>query len=193
MNGKMKKTLMTGMILMIAGQVLADDEKPLADTGALYVQGALLENTCRMSMDSAWQEIDLGTASQGDLNLVGKATAPIAIKIYLHDCPVMGSWSTNLTPMTFTASTMQPPYRARFVAVADESNPDLVKVTGASGIGLRLRDNHGETVKLSRTGDSILLNPGDDQLTFTLQPERTGAVFTPGPYHAVINFSMIYQ
>ncbi|MDI3360208.1 type 1 fimbrial protein, partial [Lelliottia sp. V89_13] len=115
------------------------------------------------------------------------------VKIYLSDCPELPNWSTNITPMTTTASMMQPPYKARFVAVADENNPELIKVTGASGIGLRLRDSHGETVKLSRISDSQLLNPGQNEVVFTLQPERTGAIFVPGPYHAVINFSMIYQ
>lgn len=193
MNGMVKTLLVTGLMMVVSGTVSAEDEKPLVDTGTLYVHGDLLENTCRMTMDSAWQDVDLGSTARADVNLVGKATAPVAVKIYLHDCPELANWSTNITPMTTTVSTLQPPYKARFVAVADESNPELIKVTGASGIGLRLRDSRGETVPLSRVGDSLLLNPGQDEVVFTLQPERTGAMFVAGPYHAVINFSMIYQ
>lgn len=191
MNGIHKTLLVTSLLLAAAAH--AEDEKPLVDTGALYVHGDLLENTCRMTMDSAWQDVDLGSTSRADVNLVGKATKPVTVKIYLRDCPELPNWSTNITPMTTTISSMQPPYKARFVAVTDEFNPELIKVVGASGIGLRLRDNHGETVNLSRTSDSLLLNPGQDEVVFTLQPERTGAIFAPGPYHAVINFSMIYQ
>lgn len=191
MKGTMKTWLAIG--LLMTGAVNAEDEKPLVDTGTLYVHGDLLENTCRMTMDSAWQDVDLGSATRADLSLVGKTTPPVTVKIYLHDCPELPNWSTNITPMTTTISTMQPPYKARFVAVTDDNNPELIKVTGASGIGLRLRDSHGETVKLSRMSDSQLLNPGQDEVVFTLQPERTGAMFVPGPYSAVINFSMIYQ
>lgn len=193
MNGMMKTLLATSLLLTLVGSVNAEDEKPLVDTGTLYVHGDLLENTCRMTMDSAWQDVDLGSTARGDLNLVGKAANPVTVKIYLHDCPELPNWSTNITPMTTTASMLQPPYKARFVAVTDEYNPELIKVVGASGIGLRLRDSHGETVKLSRISDSQLLNPGHDEVIFTLQAERTGAMFVPGPYSAVINFSMIYQ
>lgn len=193
MNGTIKTLLATSFLLAITATASAKDETPLVDTGALYVHGDLQENTCRMTMDSAWQDVDLGSTTRADVNQVGKATQPVTVKIYLHDCPELANWSTNITPMTTTASMLQPPYRARFTAVADENNPELIKVTGASGIALRLRDSHGETVKLSRTSDSLLLYPGQDQVVFTLQPERTGAAFVPGPYHAVVNFSMIYQ
>lgn len=193
MNGMMKTTLLTGLLLAVAGTVSAEDEKPLVDTGTLYVHGVLQENTCRMTMDSAWQDVDLGSTSRADVNQTGKAAAPVKVNIYLHDCPELANWSTNITPMTTTLSTLQPPYKARFMAVQDNDNPALIKVTGASGIGLRLRDSRGETVMLSRNSDSILLNPGQNQVTFTLQPERTAAPFVAGPYHALVNFSMIYQ
>lgn len=192
MNGMMKAMLVSGLLLTAAA-ARAEDEQPLADTGQIYVYGSLQENTCRLEMDSAWQDVDLGSTARADVSLVGKTARPVTVKLYLRDCPELANRSTNITPMTTTASTQQPPYKARFTAVADENNPDLIKVVGASGIGLRLRDSQGETVKLSRTGDSILLNPGQNQVTFTLQPERTAAPFVAGPYHTLINFSMIYQ
>ncbi|EOC0416708.1 type 1 fimbrial protein [Cronobacter malonaticus] len=192
MNGNISKLLALSLLLVLSGGAAADEISQV-DTGALYVHGVLQDNTCRMDMDSAWQEVDLGTASRGDFNLVGKAARPVTVKIYLRDCPELVSWSTNITPMTTTASTLQPSYKARFTGVADELNPELIKVTGASGIGLRLRDSRGKSVVLSRTGDTVLLSPGQDQVAFTLAAERNGAVFTPGPYHSVINFSMIYE
>lgn len=193
MNRKIQTAALASVMLTVAGQTFAADEQPLADTGSLYVQGVLQENTCRMTMDSAWQEVDLGTTAHADVNLVGKASKPVTVNIYLHDRPELPNWSTNITPMTTMVSTLQPPYKARFTGVADDANPDLIKVVGASGIGLRLRDSRGQSVPLSRTGDVVLLNPGQNQVTFTLAAERTGAAFAPGPYHSVINFSMIYQ
>lgn len=193
MNGMTKTVMAVSLLLAVSGAARAEEEKPLVDTGTLFVHGDLLENTCRMTMDSAWQDVDLGITSRADVNQAGKAADPVKVNIYLQDCPELANWSTNITPMTTTFSTQQPPYKARFTAVQDESNPALIKVTGASGIGLRLRDSRGETVMLSRNSDSILLNPGQNQVTFTLQPERTSAPFAAGPYHALINFSMIYQ
>ncbi|WP_313080852.1 fimbrial protein [Atlantibacter sp.] len=186
------KISMAGLLLVLAGQAIAD-ETPLVDTGQLYVYGDLQENTCRLDMDSAYQEVDLGTTSRADVRMTGYEVHPVTVTLYLHDCPELSHWSTNITPMTETVSTQQPPYKARFVAVSDESNPDLVKVVGAGGIGLRLKDSRGKTVKFSRYSDALLLNPGQDQVTFTLAPERTAAPFMAGSYHAVINFSMIYQ
>jgi type 1 fimbria pilin len=193
MNRAANKMALLALTLVLAGAAVAADEKPLVDTGQLYVHGDLQENTCRMEMDSAWQEVDLGSTARAEVNLVGRAAKPVTVKLYLHDCPELGNWSTNITPLTETVSTIQPPYRARFVAVSDASNPDLIAVTGASGIGLRLRDSRGKTMMLSRTGDTMLLNPGQDVVVFTLAPERTNAPFIAGPYHAVINFSLIYQ
>lgn len=192
MNSMMKHTALVSLLLALAGYATAD-EQPLVDTGMLYVHGDLQENTCRLTMDSAWQEVDLGSTAHADVNLVGKAARPVTVTLYLEDCPVLGSWSQNITLMTTTVSSMQPPYKARFVARADDSNPDLVKVTGASGIGLRIRDSHGKPVAFSRISDAVLLSPGQNQVTFTLAPERTAAPFVAGPYHALINFSMIYQ
>ncbi|ELY5829686.1 fimbrial protein [Cronobacter turicensis] len=169
------------------------EEKPSADTGALYVYGSLKENTCRLDMDSAWQEVDLGENARADFNVLGKSADPVTIKIYLRNCPELPSWSSNITPMTTTVSTMQPIYKASFTGAVDELNPELIKVFGASGIGLRLRDSRGKSVILSDDGDAVLLNPGQDQVIFTLAAERNGALFVPGPYHSVINFCMIYQ
>ncbi|WP_442876509.1 fimbrial protein [Enterobacter cloacae complex sp. ECC445] len=189
----MKTILLTGLLLAVASTANAEDEKSLVDTGTLFVHGDLQENTCRMTMDSAWQDVNLGTTSRAEVDHAGKAAEPVKVNIYLHDCPELASWSKNITPMTTTFSTLQPPYSARFMGVQDDYNPELIKVVGASGIGLRLRDSKGATVMLSHNSDSILLNPGQNQLTFTLQPERTTAPFVAGPYHALVNFSMIYQ
>lgn len=190
MNSITRQVVLVSLLAM-AGHAAAIE--PLADTGMLYVHGELQENTCRLTMDSAWQEVDMGSTAHADVNLLGKASKPMTVTFYLQDCPILGSWSTNITPMTHTVSSMQPPYKARFSAKADDTNPDLIQVVGASGIGLRLRDNQGKTVKFGRSGDAILLNPGQNQVTFTLAPERTAAPFVAGSYHALINFSMIYQ
>ncbi len=181
-----------GAALGVIAPVMAD-EPVSADGGALYVHGVMRENTCRLEMDSAWQDVDLGDISRADVSLVGKMAKPVTVKLYLRDCPQIPTRSANITPLTHTRSAQQPAYQARFVAATDALNPDLIKVTGVSGIGLRLKDSRGQTVKMSRQGDTVLLNHGQDQLTFTLAPERTAAPFRVGAYHALINFNLFYE
>lgn len=191
MNGTIK-ALIAVSLLTTMGQALANDPV-FSDGGELYVYGALRQNTCRMEMDSAWQDINLGDTAYADVNILGKTAKPVTVKIYLRDCPEIATRSTNITPMTYTQSSQQPGYQARFIAKADEANPSLIKVVGASGIGLRLKDVQGKTVMLSRTGDTVLLNPGQNVVTYTLIPERTAAPLVAGPYHALIQFSMAYE
>ncbi|EOC1341030.1 fimbrial protein [Cronobacter dublinensis] len=189
---RMTRIIALGAALGVTAPVMAD-EPVSADGGALYVHGVMRENTCRLEMDSAWQDVDLGDISRADVSLVGKMAKPVTVTLYLRDCPEIPTRSANITPLTHTRSAQQPGYQARFVAPTDAFNPDLIKVTGASGIGLRLKDSRGKTVKMSRQADTVLLNPGQDSMTYTLQVERTNASLVPGPYRALIDFSMIYQ
>ncbi|ELY9424134.1 fimbrial protein [Cronobacter dublinensis] len=189
---RMAHIIALGAALGVVAPVMAD-EPVSADGGALYVHGVMRENTCRLEMDSAWQDVDLGDISRADVSLVGKMAKPVTVKLYLRDCPQIPTRSANITPLTHTRSAQQPGYQARFVAATDALNPDLIKVTGVSGIGLRLKDSRGQTLKMSRQGDTVLLNPGQDQLAFTLAPERTAAPFRVGAYHALINFNLFYQ
>ncbi|EKM6455976.1 fimbrial protein [Cronobacter dublinensis] len=189
---RMAQLIALGAALGFIAPVMAD-EPVSADGGTLYVHGVMRENTCRLEMDSAWQDVDLGDISRADVSLVGKMAKPVTVTLYLRDCPEIPTRSANITPLTHTRSAQQPGYQARFVAPTDALNPDLIKVTGVSGIGLRLKDSQGKTVKMAQQGDTVLLNPGQDTVTYTLQTERTTAALVPGPYHAVINFSMMYQ
>ncbi|EKM5758401.1 fimbrial protein [Cronobacter turicensis] len=189
---RIAKFIVAGISLSIILPVFAD-EPVSADGGELYVHGTLRENTCRLEMDSAWQDVDLGDTARAEVSLIGKQAKPVTVTLYLRDCPQIQTRSANITPLTHTRSSQQPGYQARFVAATDEFNPDLIHVTGASGIGLRLKDSRGQTVKIARQGDTVLLNPSQDSVTYTLQAERTAATFIPGPYHALIQFSMMYQ
>ncbi|EOW6719773.1 fimbrial protein [Cronobacter dublinensis] len=189
---RMTRIIALGAALGVTAPVMAD-EPVSADGGALYVHGVMRENTCRLEMDSAWQDVDLGDISRADVSLVGKMAKPVTVTLYLRDCPEIPTRSANITPLTHTRSAQQPGYQARFVAATDTLNPDLIKVTGVSGIGLRLKDSRGQTVKMAQQSDTVLLNPGQDTVNFTLAAERTAAPLVAGPFHAVINFDMIYE
>ncbi|ELY3622773.1 type 1 fimbrial protein [Cronobacter malonaticus] len=189
---RITQLIVAGVTLSVMLPVFAD-ESVSADGGELYVHGVLRENTCRLEMDSAWQDVDLGDTARAEVSLVGKQAKPVTVTLYLRDCPQIPTRSANITPLTHSRSSQQPGDQARFVAATDAFNPDLIQVTGSSGIGLRLKDSRGQTVKMAQQGDTVLLNPGQDSVTYTLQAERTAAAFVPGPYHALIQFSMMYQ
>ncbi|ELQ6169041.1 fimbrial protein [Cronobacter dublinensis] len=189
---RMAQIIVLGAALGFIAPVMAD-EPVSADGGTLYVHGVMRENTCRLEMDSAWQDVDLGDITRADVSLVGKMAKPVTVTLHLRDCPEIPTRSANITPLTHTRSAQQPAYQARFVAPADASNPDLIKVTGVTGIGLRLKDSRGQTVRMAQQSDTVLLNPGQDTVNFTLAPERTAAPLVAGPYHALINFNMRYE
>ncbi|WP_313097810.1 fimbrial protein [Atlantibacter hermannii] len=180
-------SLMMGITHQAIGKLVAVSD------GGLYVYGNVRESACRLEMDSAWQAVDLGDTTHAEINAVGKQSAPVQIKLYLLDCPEIATRMTNSNSMTTTTSYQQPGYQARFVAVSDAHNPDLIKVEGVSGIGLRLKDSQGRPVRLGQTGDTVLIDPGQNVITYTLQAERTAAAFIPGAYHAQVQFSIVYQ
>ncbi|ELY5798949.1 type 1 fimbrial protein, partial [Cronobacter sakazakii] len=91
---RMTQLIALGAALCVIPPVFAD-EPVSADGGTLYVHGALRENTCRLEMDSAWQDVDLGNITRADVNLVGKMTKPIPVTLYLRDCPEIPTRSAN--------------------------------------------------------------------------------------------------
>ncbi|QWZ48824.1 fimbrial protein [Enterobacter bugandensis] len=188
----MKRLVLLCIAVFFSSYCLADDSNN-GENGVLDVHGALVENTCHLSLDSAWQDVELGVISHSDLEHAGDVGPGTELSIYLEDCPEISSWSTNITPMTHTVSTLQPSYQATFDAVADEYNSTLVKVVGASGIGLMIKDSLGRKVAISRNSDSVLLAPGQNRLNYTIQPVRDSGIFSAGNFHSVINFGISYN
>ena len=191
MNRAAKQTALLVLALILAGPA-ASDERSMTDEGQLYVYGELQQSTCSLEMDSAYQEVDLSASFRTGGNLAAKASHPGTVQLYLRDCPEPGHWNANLTTSNEPDVNRQLPYRARIVAEPDASNPDLIAVAGAQGVGLRLKDSRGKTVRFSRTGATLLMRPDQNKVVFMLVPERNGAPFRNGSYHAVVNLSLIY-
>lgn len=92
-----------------------------------------------------------------------------------------------------TWSGSQPAVSVSFNAVRDADNPQLVKVQGVSGLGLRLEDEHGREVRLGSRGAPLLLTPGQSALTYRVATERTLAELIAGRYRAVVDFHLSYD
>lgn len=161
--------------------------------GVLHVHGALTESACRLDMASAWQEIFLGEVGTGRLRKTGNHGTPVAMRFKLQDC--LSVPSRNVDPRLGTShwSANQPAVSISFSALRDEDNPQLVKVQGAGGLGLRLTDVQGRDVRLGSRGVPLLLEPGGNELTYNIIPERTKMPLQPGEYRAQVNLGLSYD
>lgn len=87
----------------------------------------------------------------------------------------------------------QPVMTMSFLAPADADNPQLVKVQGVSGIGLRLVDSQQRDVRLGSRGTPQFVSPGDEVLVWYVAAERTRAPLQAGAYRATVNFRLSYE
>lgn len=161
--------------------------------GVLQVRGALSESACRLEMTSAWQEINLGTTTTGRLRQVGDRGTPVTVQLKLQDCISGPARTLDERSGNLRWSPGQPAVTVRFIAPADINNPELIQVQGAGGLALRVTDKLGRDIRLGSRGASLLLTPGNNQLTYTITPERTRAPLQAGSYRAQVNFGLSYE
>ncbi|MDW5500711.1 fimbrial protein [Pseudomonas lundensis] len=161
--------------------------------GVLNISGVLSEGACRLAMDSADQTVTLGVTPLAELVRVGTRGAATAVTLRLRDC-LRGSGASQ-DPRTGNLSwgRQQPVMTMSFLAPADADNPQLVKVQGVSGIGLRLVDSRQRDVRLGSRGIPQFVSPGDDVLVWYVAPERTRAPLQAGAYRATVNFRLSYE
>lgn len=194
----MKKTIckksMCLALLLSLGQAHADDVQLVdGEYGLLHVYGSLTESACRLAMDSAWQEVDMGNTTTRDLKRPGDQGEPVRVALKLEDClpsptSVRDAWSGNLL-----WSRDQPSVTVSFVAPSELMNPGLVRVSGTSGVALRMTDRYHRDVRLGSEGQPLLLEPGDNTLFYYIAPERTAAPLVAGAWHALIHFRLNYD
>lgn len=161
--------------------------------GVMQVRGVLSESACRLAMNSAWQDIDLGHIATGRLRHVGDSGTPVDVQLYLEDCVAGPARSLDERSGNLRWSPGQPAATISFVAPADADNPQLIRVQGAGGLALRITDKLGRDVRLGSKGADLLLTPGRNQLTYTLTPVRTAAPLKAGAFRAKINVGLSYD
>ncbi|MFP2693926.1 fimbrial protein [Enterobacter ludwigii] len=180
-------------LILTTGQPHAADELTDGNYGHLHVHGALTESACRLEMNSAWQEVDMGTTATGELKKPGDQGTPVRVEIRLEDClpsptSVRDAWSGDLL-----WSRDQPSVTVSFVAPRELFNPGLVRITGASGVALRLTDRLHRSVRLNGEGHPLLLDPGGNTLFYYIAPERTPTPLVAGAWQALIHFRLNYD
>ncbi|HID9396043.1 TPA: fimbrial protein [Serratia marcescens] len=161
--------------------------------GVLEVRGALTESACRLEMDSARQDVWLGEVATGRLTQPGDRGAPVIVQLRLRDCLRSPAANRDERSGAVSWAADQPAVRVSFSAPADTDNPQLVKLRGVSGLGLRLQDAAGEDVRLGSRGKPLWLTPGSSVLNYSLMAERTAAALSAGSYWALVDFKMSYD
>jgi len=183
--------LTTGMAPVAAAEY--GGEEVQGTIGWLYVSGAMREAACQLEMPSRWQSIELPAASTSELQHPGDSAEPTPFSLRLTGCLRSAGAVLNGQNNTLTWSSQQPIVTLTFSAAADVNTPALFQVKGAEGIGLRLRDAHGNTLRPGVPGAPWFLTPGDNQLRFTITPERTAAALQADAYQATLDFQLNYQ
>lgn len=143
-------------------------------SGVLDILGSVVDTPCALDMNSADQAIDLGNVSRSQLLRPSGS--------------ILNEHTGNLV-----WSAYQPVVSVAFLAAADEDDPRLVKVSGVSGMGLRLTDALGRDVRLGARGEPLFLAHGNDTLNWQVQPRRTAAALSNGAFRATVDFRLMYE
>ena len=187
----------SGMALLVAltiPKVMAENDWGNdGNTGILHVRGVLTESACRLEMESANQDLWLGEVATGKLLRPGDTGAPVAFALHLRDCLRSPTGSVDEITGNRFWTTRQPVVRVSFIAPANPENPRLVKVVGATGFGLRIEDGGGNDIRLGLKGKPLILQPGQDELNYSVTPERTTASLIAGRYRAIVGFQLSYE
>ncbi|WP_063832178.1 fimbrial protein [Pseudomonas sp. PH1b] len=184
------------LFLLLAGTTASGraDEGSVDDRQALLqVSGALMESACHLDMSSAYQEVWLGELGTASLQRLGDQGTPVAVHLRLSGCLRTQGGSREGPGGSLVWSTIEPVMGLRLTAVADSANPQLVKVSGAGGFGLRVTDQRKRHIRLAGPRHSWFVSPGSDLLTYYVIPERTAEPLVPGHFHASLNFHLSYD
>lgn len=165
----------------------------LAQTAEFQVIGTLLESACYLDPTSAYQTLVLGDLDTARLLHVGDQSKPVALHLKLQGCVRSNGGRLDAQKGTFAWSAIEPVATITFNAVANADTPELIRVVGAEGFGLRLLDLQGNKIRLGQITSNWFVSPGDNQLTYYIRPERTAAPLRPGAFRASINVNLAYD
>lgn len=147
---------------------------PVSADGEIEVHGKLQEGPCLVSMRSAFQDVVLDNTALANLHNPGDTGKPQQIILHLLGC------RTTETEMELL-----------FLAKADLDDPNLLKIDGISGVGLRLLNRDGRMI-IPGIEHKALFTVGND-LVYTVIPVRTTAPMSTGNFSAAVNFGIRYE
>lgn len=189
-------SLLLGLLCLSPGvRAKADNWDVEGESGELHISGQLTEAACRLDMTSVFQQVELGNILAGEMVGVGTEGEPVVFQLHLKDClRTAGSRHNNRTG-NLSWSESQPVVSVAFLAPVDANTPELVRLDGqgVSGVGLRLMDERHMPVRLGSWNSPHFLDPGQDDMTFYVVPERTSALLGAGTFRATVDFHLNYE
>ncbi|ELC6383281.1 type 1 fimbrial protein [Enterobacter hormaechei] len=186
--GVVVMVLLTGINRAAASDTIAD-----GDNGTLYVNGELTRGACNIETASRWQTISMGDVTTGELKSPGDRGHATAVHLHLRDCTEDGPDEGRKREGPVVRVVDQPEVRVSFLSERDADNGELYAVQGAKGFGLRLEDADYHIVDPGDIPEPLAIEPGSDELTYWLQPERTHARLQEGAWRSVINMRFSYE
>lgn len=163
------------------------------DRGTLYAYGELVRGACNIDTGSRFQTLDMGAISTGELASPGSKGRGKEFHLLLRNCISGGTEEESKRVGAVVRAVDQPEVSINFYSEHDESNPHLLAVHGAKGFGLQLEDEHHHLIPPGQRGDPLVLDQGDNTLTYWLYPVRTREVLREGAWRMVVNMRFSYE
>lgn len=161
--------------------------------GKIFVYGSLTESACHLSMDSAFQSVDLGNIGTASLKAVGAQGNKTPINIELLDCIETPTALRNDKSGNVTWSTSQPGMKIRFIAPVVPFRPNIATVEGITGLGLQITTPKGKEIDFGEYSEPQLISYGQNILTYYVAPVRIAEKLQAGAYRSVISFQITYE
>ncbi|EKT53663.1 fimbrial protein [Providencia burhodogranariea] len=161
--------------------------------GRIFVYGSLTESACRLSMNSAFQTVDIGNIESATLKKVGDHGHKTPINIELTDCIETPTLIRNDKTGNAIWSTSQPGFKIHFLSPTVPFKPNLAQVEGVTGIGLLITNQQGKEIEFGENSVPELIFPGNNLLTYYVSPVRTAEAFQAGTYRSIISFQITYE
>ncbi len=151
--------------------------------GRASFKGQVIVPACTLSMEDAWQEIDMGTTPLRDLQN-SPAGPEKKFRLRLRNCELTGAGK-----QVYTATRV----RVTFDGIPGET-PDKFSLTGqAEGINLQIMDNYGYPARAGKSMPPLILRGNEDGLDYSLRIVRNGYPLKAGDYYAALRFKLDYE
>ncbi|WP_249516518.1 fimbrial protein [Escherichia coli] len=155
----------------------------IRNAGSTSFSGKIVSSACALTMEDAYQEINLGDVPVRDLQN-SFAGPEKRFRLRLRDCDL---------ERPEDGITRAGHVRVTFDGLQGET-PDKFSVIGqAEGINLQILDNRGYLVRVGKVMPALLLNGNEEGLDYTLRVVRNGQPLKAGDYYAAIRFKVDYE
>jgi len=147
--------------------------------GTIRFIGEIVSGACGIDPNSLDQTVSLGQVPAGTFKNVGDRSSPTKFDIVLTECDTSTYKNAQFT----------------FTGTQDANVPALFATTGlATNVGIRLQASAGEFLDNGKQQVApVVLQNGDNTVTFAAMYESTAATVTPGEADSVANFTVAYN